>query len=666
MKTLRTLILVSLLTSFFLACTKDYSVQETILKLEDQRVSCDSLLVYLQSSKSEIRAQAVRAMGRLQDAACLSSVIAMLHDPDPTVRIEAAFAIGQIGSSSAEDSLIAYLPRETSKRVKRRILEALGKIGSEKSIPVFLEYFRNKDSKLRGEAALASARMALRNLKFQVLTDSLNHLMNDRSAEVRWRACYALMRIKDNINDHVLLKALNDPDARVRMFAVRALGELKKNYYLEALGQVLRKDKDWRVRVNAANALGNYPISLVANYYTVLEGNPHVRIAILRAIGNSAQQDTLRFQHNLREFNLAKGILEEILSSPEDSLQAAIPQKGAALVSYAKLLGKEAIPYLANFVRHENIRIKARTMEALGETQSPDAYPLLAQMYKSSPTLVKIAILGALPRIHDKRSIDIYLQALKEKDGVLVALAAQNLAQNALQNAIHAQAIIDAYNRLPRPIDIEVAQIIFQSLGKLKARQAIPLLEAALKIPDKVFSKAAARALTEITGKDYSDKIVPFTKSTLQYRYEDIANLSGARALIHTRYGRIVIRLFANDAPLTVLNFVRLAEKGFYDGLTFHRVVPNFVIQGGDPRGDSWGSPGYSIRSEFNLHPYLTGTVGMASAGKDTEGCQFFITHSPQPHLDGRYTVFGQVIAGQEVVDAIQEGDTMESVEIKK
>ena len=107
-------------------------------------------------------------------------------------------------------------------------------------------------------------------------------------------------------------------------------------------------------------------------------------------------------------------------------------------------------------------------------------------------------------------------------------------------------------------------------------------------------------------------------------------------------------------------------EKGFYDRLTFHRVVPNFVIQAGDPRGDSWGSPGYAIRSEYNHHPYIRGTVGMASAGKDTEGCQFFITHSEQPQLTGEYTAFGQVTTGMDVVDTIQAGDFMELVQVRR
>ncbi|KPJ61722.1 MAG: peptidylprolyl isomerase [Latescibacteria bacterium DG_63] len=131
-----------------------------------------------------------------------------------------------------------------------------------------------------------------------------------------------------------------------------------------------------------------------------------------------------------------------------------------------------------------------------------------------------------------------------------------------------------------------------------------------------------------------------------------------------TERGEIVIRLLGKEAPNTVENFVRLAQDGFYDGLTFHRVVPNFVIQGGCPRGDGWGGPGYTIRCEINRRHYLSGAVGMALAGKDTGGSQFFITHSPQPHLDGRYTIFGQVIRGMDVVDSIERGDRIVEVRI--
>jgi len=112
-----------------------------------------------------------------------------------------------------------------------------------------------------------------------------------------------------------------------------------------------------------------------------------------------------------------------------------------------------------------------------------------------------------------------------------------------------------------------------------------------------------------------------------------------------------------------VANFVALTQSGFFNGKNFHRVVPNFVVQGGDPRGDGWGGTNYSLRSEFANLRYLEGYVGMASAGKDTESCQWFITHSPTPHLDGRYTIFAKVITGMQVVHQLEIGDELVRVE---
>lgn len=129
--------------------------------------------------------------------------------------------------------------------------------------------------------------------------------------------------------------------------------------------------------------------------------------------------------------------------------------------------------------------------------------------------------------------------------------------------------------------------------------------------------------------------------------------------------GEIRIEFYPEDAPKTVENFVTLAKKGFYDGLTFHRIVPDFVVQGGDPKGNGSGGPGYTIKAEFNTHKHVRGTVAMArSQHPDSAGCQFYITYGPTPHLDGSYTVFGQVVAGMEHVDRIKQGDRMQSVAI--
>ena len=133
-------------------------------------------------------------------------------------------------------------------------------------------------------------------------------------------------------------------------------------------------------------------------------------------------------------------------------------------------------------------------------------------------------------------------------------------------------------------------------------------------------------------------------------------------ANVKTNLGNIKIELLPDIAPFTVQNFVKLSQKGFYNETTFHRVVPNFVIQGGDPLNSGWGGPEFSIRSEFSELPYTRGAFGMASDGKDTEGSQFFIMHAPHYHLDGRYTLFGYVKEGMDVVDKIYLEDKVESI----
>ncbi|HEY3423029.1 MAG TPA: peptidylprolyl isomerase [Methanocellaceae archaeon] len=136
------------------------------------------------------------------------------------------------------------------------------------------------------------------------------------------------------------------------------------------------------------------------------------------------------------------------------------------------------------------------------------------------------------------------------------------------------------------------------------------------------------------------------------------------KAIIETDKGNIELVLFDKEAPNTVKNFEKLANSGFYNGLKFHRVIPNFMIQTGDPKGNGTGGPGYTIKCEINSHKHGAGALSMAHAGKDTGGSQFFITHSPQPHLDGVHTVFGQVERGMAVVNKIKQGDKMNKVTV--
>ena len=214
---------------------------------------------------------------------------------------------------------------------------------------------------------------------------------------------------------------------------------------------------------------------------------------------------------------------------------------------------------------------------------------------------------------------------------------------------------------------IDTRAAALEALSKYGGTVAVPLLRTALGDKDWALRVKAAELLKALD---------PSIETALAIRPAPVASAAvydaptltappvSPHVSIETEKGTIEIELDVLDAPLTARNFITLARKGYFDGLTFHRVVPNFVIQGGDPRGDGEGGPGYTIRDELNQEPYLRGTVGMALAWRDTGGSQFFITHSPQPHLDARYTVIGRVLSGMEVVDAINQWDVISRIRI--
>ena len=137
-------------------------------------------------------------------------------------------------------------------------------------------------------------------------------------------------------------------------------------------------------------------------------------------------------------------------------------------------------------------------------------------------------------------------------------------------------------------------------------------------------------------------------------------------ATIETGKGNIVLELFASDVPATVNNFVFLAREGFYNGTTFHRVIPDFMAQGGDPTGTGTGGPGYKFADEFTKHTHVTGALSMANAGPNTNGSQFFIAYTPQHHLNGKHSVFGQLVSGMDVLKAIENGDTIVQITIEE
>jgi cyclophilin family peptidyl-prolyl cis-trans isomerase len=207
---------------------------------------------------------------------------------------------------------------------------------------------------------------------------------------------------------------------------------------------------------------------------------------------------------------------------------------------------------------------------------------------------------------------------------------------------------------------------ILSALAKYKTEPAIAAIKTALKDRDQLVRRHAVSLLRQLDAGDFSEAIGTVQTGRTAAFYQRVVSASQQKlfATITTAKGVIKLELYPQDAPLTVNNFVTLARRGYFNGLAFHRVVPNFVIQGGDPRGTGDGGPGYAIRCEINMRPYGRGALGMALSGKDTGGSQWFITHAPQPHLDGGYTVFGQVVAGMNVVDRIARDDVMQRVVI--
>ncbi len=203
---------------------------------------------------------------------------------------------------------------------------------------------------------------------------------------------------------------------------------------------------------------------------------------------------------------------------------------------------------------------------------------------------------------------------------------------------------------LPRLVGIILLLVALVLTSCAKAEEKTPAVnEAAPAV------KEAAPPMTTNSRKQYTAPPPMTIDSKKQYT-----------ATIKTKKGDLVLDLFASDVPLTVNNFVFLAREGFYNGTTFHRVIPDFMAQGGDPTGTGMGGPGYSFADEFSQHTHVTGALSMANAGANTNGSQFFITYAPQRHLDGKHSVFGQLTEGMDVLKKIVSGDSIISITIEE
>jgi cyclophilin family peptidyl-prolyl cis-trans isomerase len=327
--------------------------------------------------------------------------------------------------------------------------------------------------------------------------------------------------------------------------------------------------------------------------------------------------------------------------------------------------------------------------QALGETASlPDTVSNKTELKAKAESLLRAMLDGTgslKPQkpLHPEYAVPDILRALaafKPKDlgavlrhhlnhqDVVVRGTAADLLGDLPPSDENINALISALPPAQRDELNDAVLSILDSLGKQKTASANDAIKRLLDSRDHLVRRRAVTLLKANGAGDFSTNIGLVQTGNTRLDYERALGRIGLswRAVVTTTRGSFTIELLPNDAPLTVDNFVRLAQRGYFAGITIHRVVANFVIQDGDPRGDGNGGPGYQIRCEINQVPYERAAVGMALSGKDTGGSQWFVTHSPQPHLDGGYTVFGRVIAGMDVVDNIVRGDRIRSIMIRR
>jgi len=281
-----------------------------------------------------------------------------------------------------------------------------------------------------------------------------------------------------------------------------------------------------------------------------------------------------------------------------------------------------------------------------------------------TPTLALPDILQAYSSFKPADLSEIVRNQFQASDVIIRSTVAEILGNQAPSEA-NTRALTGALPRALRDRDLnDAALAILDALAKQKNEEANEAIKTGLDSSDHLIRRKAVALLRANGVGDFSDRIGTVKTRNTESDYHRAIRRIGRKstATVVTSKGSFVIEFLPGDAPLTVDNFIQLARKGYFNGQTIPRVVANFVIQAGDPRGDTNGGPGYQIRCEITEVLYERGAVGMALSGKDTGGSQWFVTHSPQPHLDGGYTVFGHVISGMEVVDNIARGDIIRRV----
>jgi cyclophilin family peptidyl-prolyl cis-trans isomerase/HEAT repeat protein len=640
-----------------------------ILQLEDQRQlrgNGGDLTALTTDSEARVRRRAALAIGRVKLADGLPALTALLQSGDETeVRQMAVFAMGLIGDASAVPTLLTALT-DADPMVQGRAAEALGMLAHKAAAqPIAammiahlnagaLKDVTPDDMGYPKAPATEAVRLGAYALVRLGSYDGLANAFLDPSGHVKsrwWPIAYAFQRVNDPRAATALLELFSGDGQLSRAFAARGLAATKDQRAAALLLAAIEDaSQPAAVRVQAVRGIAQL-------------GDPRGAEAMRRLITSPRVDQNLQLEAitalaQLRDRGSVE-LLIDLVSAPWPSARSAALRALAAVDVDTFMSAISALDPDAHW------SVRASLASTLGELSRERAQAPLTQMLRDQDQRVIPSVLDALAKIGAANAADELLARLKSEDPVVRAAAARGLATIKAKNAT--AALTEAIKTAQADGLYAARTAALDALTTLDPAAARPALQAALGDKDWAVRVRAAENLKKLDPQADVAPTRPAPATTIpELPPLDtlIAPKYSPQAYIDTSKGTIQFELAVLDAPHTVANFMALAKRNYFRGVQLHRVVPDFVIQDGDPRGDGEGGPGYTIRDEINQRPYMRGTVGMALDWADTGGSQFFITHSPQPHLDGRYTVFGQVVSGMDVVDRLQQWDTIERIRV--
>jgi cyclophilin family peptidyl-prolyl cis-trans isomerase len=625
------------------------SVIRQIHDLADRR-DAEGLLPYLRSGNPNYRGEALFCFGSIQPAGFCDSIRATMKTDMERVRMMGAWALGQTNRPEAVPVLREILETETNPLVRGMCYDALGKCGGEEDLN-FIAGIECPLQETEGQA-MGIFRFGMRgittvtgNMRILKIISSGTSLTGMIYASY-YLGRYAGMDWLQTVPQEILKIYENERNTEVKSNLIKAVIRAEDEEAWPLVRSILDSDVDYRIKINILNSMALIPWNKAAKQVCQLVAGTHADLSVAAA---EAVQ-------NLAVYTDLPLLLKTISITGNPRSRSLLLAKTLSLVNgKSKLVKKVEKDIIESVNSAPTSTIRAGYLTAL--SSDPLQYAFVEQQLNTAhDPIVATAAMGTLV---DMRSGEYFDAAAKSAATSGIDLDAEFLR-------IFRKAISTG--------DVSLVAQAAAALRdpKLNYRDKIQdtgFLEAALaKVnqPSRIEAFVElTRAIAWFTGRKDIQAGPPFYNHPIDWA--TVLRLDRhQKVLVKTSKGEMVVQLDVTWCPGTCAAFVDLIESGFYHNLTIHRVVPNFVMQDGCPRGDGWGGPDFTIRSEFSPAPFLGGSLGMASSGKDTEGSQWYLTFSSTPHLDSRYTRFGSLVEGMDVLNQLETGDRILDMELIK